>query len=112
MIRADWEYRITAPVSLRDHPPKYNLFYPWGIIFQHSQEWQKHDIQLNGPDGFLLDMDARNDEYTYVTDMSGQSVYKYITPVVPTIEYHEFKFWSMGFQYILEIRMVRIYEED
>lgn len=106
-INSNWECRLTAPISLRERPPKYNLYWPWGLIFSHNSPWQRHDIPLVPPDGIVLDFEARHDEFTYVTDMSGMALYKFITPVEPTIEYHTHKYWANGIKYILEIRMTQ-----
>lgn len=105
-VRSQWEVRVTAPINVRTGQPKMTLYYPWGMVFTHDQRMQRHEFWLDGPDGLVFDFDGRNDEYIWVTDMTGEPMYKFVTPTKPSLEYHKFIFWRYGSQFTIEIRKV------
>lgn len=59
------------------------------------------------PDGIFLEFDGHGD-WTFVMDMSGQSLWKFLSVTEPSLEYHREEFWSMGQYYLLEIRIERL----
>lgn len=111
-IAANYEIRLASTIRpyRSSEPPKLHQYWPWGLTFSHVEKYQRHEIQLNGPDGILLDIDGRDGEWTYVTDMSGQALHKFLSVTEPSLIYQKEEFWSMGQPYILEIRIVQILE--
>jgi len=103
-LPANYDVRVTAEI----HAKGLHEFWPWGVIFSHTSQFSRHDIPLNGPDGLILDFDNRQDEWTYVTDMSGSAMHKFLSLTKPSLEYHKEEFWCVGRRYILEIRITEL----